>query len=92
MAKRNRVKVAPTKPRPLVKRRKSPGGQILCHNEHLVPRRRYNMALKLGMKPSCNECGSTDLQIQGPHEVRVVGTSRRLIWKDKRTKWRKKKG
>lgn len=46
------------------RRRQSPGGQILCYNVHLNSRRRFNAALRLGLRPVCKECGSKDLQPQ----------------------------
>lgn len=71
----------PPAPAARVKRRHSPGGKIICHKLHLVSRRRYNMALRFGMLPSCKECGSTDLQVQGGEVRSGGGASRgRLIF------------
>lgn len=89
--RKRRGQLTPPQPPALVKRRHSPGGKILCPEGHIVPRRRFNNALRLRQKPSCNQCGSTDLQIQGPHEIRSWGNSRRMLWTKKRSRLRSRK-
>lgn len=77
--------IPPTAPSVMVKRRKSPGGIIKCANDHLVSRRRWNNARRLRQKPSCNECGSTELKMFGNGEIRTCGggDSERMIWRKK---------
>lgn len=84
-----KMRIKPPQPSARVKRRRSPGGSIRCPHDHIVPRGRYNMALRLQMIPTCNFCGSTDLTVNGPHEIRVAGLSKRLIFKKHRGQLRK---
>lgn len=65
--------------------KKKHGAQrITCAAGHSVSRRRFNMALRMRQVPTCEECGTTQLEISGgQYEVRGAGGNKRLIWKTK---------